>query len=188
MNDSKNMILAVAISALILLGWTWASSRYFPPAKPATVTQTVDGKPQALPQPGAQPVPNAPKTLQSRAAVLGATPRVRIETPSLQGSINLKGAQIDDLVLVRQRQTIAKDSPPVRLLSPLGAPGAYFASFGWSGTAGQLPTSDTLWTASAPVLSPGKPLRSAGRMPPGNGSNKSSRSTPTTCSRSSSAS
>ena len=50
MNDSKNMILAVAISALILLGWTWASNRYFPPAKPATTTQTVDGQPQPLPQ------------------------------------------------------------------------------------------------------------------------------------------
>ena len=66
--------------------------------------------------------------MRSRAAVLASTPRVRIETPSLQGSLNLKGAQIDDLLLVKERQTIAKDSPPVRLLSPLGAPGSYVAS------------------------------------------------------------
>jgi YidC/Oxa1 family membrane protein insertase len=159
------MILAVAISALILLGWTWASNRYFPPANPPASSKVADGKPQPLPQPGAQPIPNAPKTVQSRAAVLGATPRVRIETPSLQGSINLKGAQIDDLVMVRQRQTIDKNSPPVRLLSPLGAPGAYFASFGWSGP--DVPGPDTVWTASRPVLSPGEPVTLSWTNPAG---------------------
>ena len=45
MNDSKNMILAVAISALILLGWTWASNRYFPTTSPQS-TKVVDGKVQ----------------------------------------------------------------------------------------------------------------------------------------------
>ena len=167
MNDSKNMILAVAISALILLGWTWASNRYFPPANPPASTKVVDGKQQPLPQAQAGAVPNGPKALRSRAAVLGATPRVRIETPSLQGSLNLKGAQIDDLLLLKQRQTIDKNSPPVRLLSPLGAPGAYFASFGWSGQGVQLPGADTVWTASAPVLSPGKPVTLSWTNPTG---------------------
>ena len=72
-----------------------------------------------------------------------------IRTPSLSGSINLKGAQIDDLLLVDQRQTIAKDSPPVRLLSPLGAPGAYVASFGWTAQGTQAPAFDTMWTADS---------------------------------------
>ena len=94
--------------------------------------------------------------MRNRAVVLGATPRVRIETPSLQGSINLKGARIDDLVLVAQRETIAKDSPPVRLLSPAGAPGAYFASFGWSGQGVAGARRRRVWTASATVLSPGQ--------------------------------
>jgi YidC/Oxa1 family membrane protein insertase len=156
-NDSKNMILAVAISALILLGWTWASNRYFPPASPAT-TNVVNGRQQAIPQPQTGPVPAAPKALQSQSAVIGSTPRVRIETPSLQGSLNLKGAQIDDLVLVRQRQTIAKDSPPVRLLSPIGAPGAYIASFGWLGQGSSVPDLNTIWTADGTVLSPGHPV------------------------------
>ena len=30
MNDSKNLILAVVLSALVLLGWTWAANKYFP--------------------------------------------------------------------------------------------------------------------------------------------------------------
>ncbi len=92
-----------------------------------------DGKVQPLPQPHADPTADSPKALQSRATVLASTPRVRIETPSLKGSINLKGAMIDDLVLVRERETIDKKSPPVRLMSPLGAPGAYVAMVGWTG-------------------------------------------------------
>ncbi len=157
MNDNKNMILAVVLSAIILLGWTWASSKFFPTANPPS-TKIENGKQQPLPQPQAQPVPATPKATQSRRAVLGSTPRVRIETPSLQGSLNLKGAQIDDLVLLRQRQTIAKDSPPVRLLSPIGAPGAYVASFGWVGQGTAAPGLNTVWTADGSVLSPGHPV------------------------------
>jgi len=153
----KNLILAVALSALVLLGWTWASNRYFPTAAPQS-TKVQDGKQQPLPQPQTQPtVPTAGKALKPRAAVLGSTPRVRIETPSLEGSINLKGAQIDDLTLVRQRETIAKDSAPVRLLSPIGAPGAYIASFGWSAQGTQAPTLDTVWTADRQQLARSRP-------------------------------
>src|SRR5690349_3880334 len=102
------------------------------PANPPS-TKVDHGKVEPLPQPQAGPVPTTPAQLRDRAAILGESPRVRIQTPSLQGSINLKGARIDDLVLVRERQSIARNSPPVRLLSPGGAANAYFASFGWSG-------------------------------------------------------
>jgi YidC/Oxa1 family membrane protein insertase len=166
-NDSKNLILAVVLSALILLGWTWAANKYFPTTNPQT-TKVENGKQQPLPQPQAQPTgPAAPKVLQTRSAVLASTPRVKIETPSLQGSINLKGAQIDDLTLVRQRETIAKNSPPVRLLSPLGAPGAYIASFGWTGQGAQVPTLDTVWTADSQTLTPGHPVTLTTQMPDG---------------------
>jgi YidC/Oxa1 family membrane protein insertase len=157
-NDSKNLILAVALSALVLLGWTWAANRYFPTANPPS-TKVVNGKQQPLPQPSAQPSGQpTPAKLQSVNAALAAGPRVRIQTPSLSGSINLKGAQIDDLVLVTQKQTIAKDSPPVRLLSPLGTPGSLIAQFGWTGQAAQVPALDALWTADSQLLSPGRPV------------------------------
>jgi YidC/Oxa1 family membrane protein insertase len=167
-NESKNLILAVVLSALVLLGWSWAANKYFPTANPPS-TKVENGQQQPLPQPEAQPTapaaPNAPKVLQTRSLVIGSTPRVKIQTPSLQGSINLKGAQIDDLVLVRQRETIAKDSPPVRLLSPLGAPGAYIASFGWSGQGA--PTLDTIWTADNQTLTPGRPVTLTTQTPEG---------------------
>ena len=169
MNDSKNMILAVVLSALILLGWTWAANKYFPTANPPAA-KTQNGQPAPLPQAQGQPAPTAPtapKALQSRAAVLGSTPRVRIVTPSLQGSLNLKGAQIDDLVLLKQRQTIDKNSPPVRLLSPLGAPGAYVASFGWVGQGAAAPDLNTLWQADSAALTPDRPVTLTTQMPDG---------------------
>ncbi|MBV9527558.1 membrane protein insertase YidC [Sphingomonas sp.] len=167
MNDnSKNMVLAVALSVLVLLGWSWAANRYFPTANPP-VTKVVNGKSQPLPQPQASPAVNTVQALRSRAVVIGSTPRVRIDTPSLQGSINLKGAQIDDLVLVRQRETIAKDSPPVRLLSPLGAPGAYIASFGWTAQGGAAPGLDTVWTADSQALTPSHPVTLSTQSPDG---------------------
>ncbi len=166
MNDSKNLILAVVLSALVLLGWSWAANKFFPTASPPS-TKIENGKQQPLPQPQAQPAPVTPKALRSRAQVLASTPRIRIQTPSLQGSINLKGAQIDDLTLVRQRQTIAKNSPPVRLLSPLGAPGAYMASFGWTGQGTEAPTLDTVWTTDRDMLLPGHPVTLSTEMPDG---------------------
>jgi YidC/Oxa1 family membrane protein insertase len=171
-NDSKNMILAVVLSALVLLGWSWAANKYFPTANTPTAKveagkqQPTEAQPQAEPQ--AQPTAAAaPKTLQSVPAALAASPRVAIRTPSLSGSINLKGAQIDDLLLVTQKRTIDKNSPPVRLLSPLGAPGAYIAQFGWAAQDAQVPTLDTLWTADSQQLVPGKPVTLSAQMPDG---------------------
>jgi YidC/Oxa1 family membrane protein insertase len=165
-NDSKNLILAVVLSALVLLGWTYAANTFFPTASPQT-TKVQNGKQVALPQPQAQPAPATPKAMQSRAQVLGSTPRVQIRTPSLQGSINLKGAQIDDLLLVGQTTTIAKNSPPVRLLSPLGAPGAYIAQFGWTAQGGQAPDLNTVWTADSNILAPGRPVTLSTQTPDG---------------------
>ena len=159
MNDSKNLILAVVLSALVLIGWTWAANRYFPTASPPS-SKVAAGKQQPLPQPTAQPAgPTSPKQLQNVSTALASSPRVRIQTPSLSGSIDLKGAQIDDLLLLNQRETIAKNSPPVRLLSPLGAPDAYVAQFGWIAAAGgQAPALDALWTADRTLLTPGQPV------------------------------
>jgi YidC/Oxa1 family membrane protein insertase len=164
--DNKNLILAVVLSALVLLGWTWAANKYFPTANPPS-TKVVNGKQQPLPQPQAQPATSSPGRQQTLSAALASGPRVRIQTPSLQGSINLKGAQIDDLLLVDQKQTIAKNSPPVRLLSPLGTPGAYIAEFGWSAQGAQAPTLDTVWTADSQTLTPDHPVTLSTQMPNG---------------------
>ena len=166
MNDNRNMLLAIVLSALVLLGWSLLSEKFFPTSGPQT-QQVENGKVRPVPQPQADPAADAPQAIRAREVVLAETPRVRIETPRLEGSINLKGARFDDLVLVQQRETIAKDSPPVRLLSPAGAKDSYFAQFGWTGQGVASPDANSVWTASAPVLSPGKPVTLSWSNPTG---------------------
>jgi YidC/Oxa1 family membrane protein insertase len=165
-NDNRNMLLAIVLSALVLLGWGLLSDKIFPTARPQSL-QVENGKLKPVPQPTVSPVANTPTAMRDRAVVLAETPRVQIQTPSLQGSIDLKGARFDDLVLVKQRETIAKDSPPVRLLSPAGAKDSYFAQFGWSGEGVAVPDANCVWTASAPVLTPGKPVTLSWSNPTG---------------------
>ena len=166
LNDNRNMLLAIVLSALVLIGWSLVSDRLFPTAGPQTV-QVENGKTRPVPQPAVVPGANAPQAIRARATVLGETQRVRIATPSLAGSINLKGARFDDLVLVRQREAISPTSPAVRLLSPAGATGAYFANFGWTGQGVAAPDANSLWTASAPTLSPGRPVTLSWSNPTG---------------------
>ena len=155
MNEQRNMILALVLSAVVLLGWALVSDKFFPTANVPT-TQIVKGKEVALPV--AQPVAVGPQAVKDRAVVLAQTPRVKILTPLLAGSINLKGARIDDLTLTTQKETIDKNSPPVRLFGPDGSQDAYFASFGWAGQGVALPDANTVWTATGDVLAPDAPV------------------------------
>ena len=101
--------------------------------------------------------PGAP-VLISREAAVAQSPRLPVRTPSLTGSVSLRGARLDDLFITRHRATADPRSGPVELFRPEGAKQAYFADFGWSGAAG-LPTGATLWTKTAgDVLGPGKPV------------------------------
>ncbi|MGN6277954.1 MAG: membrane protein insertase YidC [Sphingomonas sp.] len=154
--NNRNIVIFALIAVLVLFGWPLVMHKYGPAetANPPA-TKIEGGKTEVAPE---APAVDSPKATQNRAAVIAASPRVRIDTPTLKGSINLKGARIDDLVLSKYPQTVAKNAPPVRLLSPSGAPGAYFASFGWRGDGLTTPGPDTLWRASSDVLSPGHPV------------------------------
>ncbi len=84
----------------------------------------------------------------TREEALSKGTRIPIETPSLSGSISLKGGLIDDIKLLNYTETVDPKSPKVVLFSPLGAPHAYFAEYGWQGAARSqvpLPDSETVW-------------------------------------------
>ncbi|MEH3158423.1 MAG: membrane protein insertase YidC [Sphingomonas taxi] len=156
-NDNKNFVLFAVLAALILFGWPLIQNRFFPTANPP-VTKIEGGKTKVVPNPHAGPAAETPRAMRDRGAVLAETPRVRIETPTMRGSINLVGPSIDDLVLVQYKETVAKDSAPIRLLSPAGTQDAYFASFGWRDDGLAPPPPVFEWTASAAVLAPGRPV------------------------------
>jgi YidC/Oxa1 family membrane protein insertase len=158
-NDTKNMILAVVLSAIVLLGWGFVSERYFPAANPPA-TKVEKGRQVPVPQPRADPTADSARAIRDRNLVLRETrgQRVAIQTPRLAGSINLQGARIDDLVLTTEREGLGRDSPPIRLFSPAGARDAYFAELGWMGPAGMVPGPATLWRASGNRLTPATPV------------------------------
>ena len=98
----------------------------------------------------------------TREAALAPSPRVPIETPRVAGSIALKGGRLDDLALVKYRETVDPKSPAVVLLAPSGSPHPFYAEFGWSppgGTALKVPGPETVWQqqGSAP-LAVGRPV------------------------------
>ncbi len=161
--DNKNFILAIVLSMLIVFGW-----QYFY-VGPITEKQKQQASQQQTTQPATQGETQAPApessalpALLTREEVLKSTPRIKIETPFVSGSINLQGAQIDDLHLIRYRETIDSRSPTIVFLSPAGTPGALFAEQGFvaaAGTTAKLPGPKTVWTAPAnTVLGSGKPV------------------------------
>jgi YidC/Oxa1 family membrane protein insertase len=158
-NDTRNLILAIALSLLVLVGWSALSQALFPTAEQPS-TKFEDGKQIPQQQPGSLPTatPETPATVRDRTQVMRETPRLPIETPSLKGSINLKGARIDDLVLTRHTETIAGDSAPIRLFSPGGTQDSYFASFGWQGQGVRLPDGEAQWRAAGARLTPATPV------------------------------
>ncbi len=158
--DQKRLFLAIAASIAILVVFQFTTPR--PPApvspRPATVQgPTSTGIPAPVPA-GAPSVPAAGQAA-SGPVVPKQVPRLPIAAPRVAGSISLLGARLDDLVLRDYHDTIAKDSPLVRVLEPRSDPQPYYMQFGWSAGPDsriKLPDNDTLWTGSGEV-SPGKP-------------------------------
>jgi YidC/Oxa1 family membrane protein insertase len=155
--DQQRLFIAIAISVAILLGFQLLVAPHLPqPPKPPPSQVATTANPPASPATPAQgsPVANVP-------AVPKNVPRVKIAANRLSGSISLLGARLDDLVLTDYRETLAPNSPNVRLLEPASDPEPYYVQYGWSaepGTSIKLPDNDTLWTASGDALSSGHPV------------------------------
>ena len=172
MSDQKNMLIAIALSLAILLGFQFlyefpkmeqerARQAQIEAQRPVDQPAPADAPAAAPPADVAAPgAPAAVVSAEQRSQALQSSPRVGIDTPTLAGSIDLQGARIDDLVLRNYRQTTDPESGLIRLFSPLGAPRPYYAEFGWVGasTGTVLPGAETLWTADRSTLTPQKPV------------------------------
>ncbi|MDQ8727249.1 membrane protein insertase YidC [Bradyrhizobium sp. LHD-71] len=178
MNDHRNTILAVILSGMVLISWQYffvapqmerqqaaqkaqqqAQQTQTPGAQtpgtpaPGTPAPQAGGTPApaapdgaaSVPAPGQQPRAALPLT---RDAALASSPRVKIDTPRVSGSIALKGGRVDDVSLTQYRVTVDPKSPAITLFSPSGAPNPYYAEFGWIGASGanvKLPDASTDW-------------------------------------------
>jgi YidC/Oxa1 family membrane protein insertase len=182
MTYNRNTILAVILSGLVLIAWQYFYNvpqmekqraqqqtqaeiqKPAPQSSPAASSQpgsaaTSQPGSAAAPSP-AQPASAAPAI--SREAAISASPRVKIDTPRLSGSIALKGARIDDLALVQFRETVDPNSPPIVLFSPSQTAAPYYAEFGWvpaTGSTVRMPDQNTMWEQEGSgVLTPSSPV------------------------------
>ncbi len=184
--DQRNLLLAIVLSISILLGWQIlfeVPRMQEEQARQAQLAEEAAGRsdPSApssadMPSAGTAPAGSAPiagspdmSPEERRASALGDSPRVKIQTDRLVGSIRLRGAMIDDLTLIGYKQTVRSDSPEIVLLSPAETEASYFARFGWvpqsQGTA--VPTAETVWTASRSTLTPERPVTLTWTSPDG---------------------
>ncbi|MAI15157.1 MAG: membrane protein insertase YidC [Rhodospirillaceae bacterium] len=176
MSDQKNMLIAIAISLAILLGFQFfyefpklekereRQAQIAAQDKSQLPTPSNQGDDASVQAPGggvsAPGVKSEVLTAQKRAEALKSAPRVGIESPTLVGSISLVGARLDDLVLKQYGQTVEVNSERIHLLHPSEVPKSYFAEFGWVGGSDSpnLPGPSTIWSSDGKQLKPGQPV------------------------------
>ncbi|MCT2557430.1 membrane protein insertase YidC [Tsuneonella sp. YG55] len=167
MDNQRNLLLAVVLCGLLLFGWDAGMNYFYPQPKEPVPAEAAAGAPGDSPAAPAKPTREGGLTDPAAIALeerdletaLKSPERVRIDAPELAGSIDLVGARIDDLTLRDHRQTVERDSGPVRLFSPAGTPAQHFAQFGWLGEGVAVPDAKTVWTAEGGPLAPGKPVK-----------------------------
>lgn len=160
--ENRNVIIAVILSTAILIGW----SMYFENPNEAqkkkleiqgkTETQTNIQKPETP-----QTTKANPTKAISRGDALKEGDRVLIENSNLSGSISLRGALIDDIILKNYREALDKNSKAIVLLSPKKSDEGYFIESGWATAKSdvKVPDNNSIWQIrDGKKLTPSSPV------------------------------
>ena len=155
--ETRNMLIAIGLSIAIFVGF---EVFFNGPARERALEQQRAEAAAQLSQEAAQTeeardttagaaAATAPQGALDRAAVLAASAgqRITIATASVDGSIALEGARIDDLNLRNYRRTVDPASEEVTVLAPMNTRYGHDAFFGWEMQAGE--TMTTLAGASS---------------------------------------
>jgi YidC/Oxa1 family membrane protein insertase len=172
-DNNKNLILATALSFLVILGWFL----FFPPEQPIQLppeqtgqTATTSGSDAVNTVPSATTdatVPSATVSIgnaETLEKALAKSPRLKIDTKRVFGSISLTGALIDDLSLKDYNVRLNDNSEKVRILSPIQEDSGYWAFHAWwspdnSVAPGNIPSAKTVWQVkSGDVLTETTPV------------------------------
>ena len=176
MNEQKNLVIAIALSVAILIGFQvfYETPRQHEAEQQAAALKAqqtaaaVSDKPAvpdvSVPGMASAPVADAAPKPHDRADIVSeqtaSNLRIKVVTPRVTGTINRVGARLDDVSLVDYRETVDPKSAEIVVLAPAGTAHPYYAEFGWvpaeAGTA--VPNTETVWSASADTLTPDKPV------------------------------
>lgn len=166
--ENRNLILAVALSMIVLFGWQmfviqpelekeFAEQERVAAEMAKSGTATNNNE-----RPSASPVSGMP-TVSVNAEpqkVEDSAKRVLIDAPLVRGSFSLRGNRLDDVILTSYNEKLDKNSDNIHFLKQISSDTPFFAEFGWSSSdANQnMPTADSLWTSDRDVLSPATPV------------------------------
>ena len=145
MDNQKNLLIAVVLSVVILVGFDF----FFKPKKPfeensveqAQMNQREDsGEDVNLPSINSQ-IEN--KANENDKLV---EERITFNSKRLSGTINLIGATMDDLSLKDYFETINKENK-IKILNPVSSTSPYFLRIGWASPdkSVKLPNKDSRW-------------------------------------------
>ena len=148
--DSKNVLMAVILSTVIIVGWQVLvvdpelKKTKIEVTKVEQTTSANNGKPSA---PSINNKLPAPQKLISRTDAVSSEQRVRLENEKLTGSISLNGALIDDVVLKTYKETLDKNSKQVVILNPKKMNTGYYLESGWASANNlKVPDNNSVWT------------------------------------------
>ena len=156
MNEQRNLYLAIGISIAIIIFFQilLPTQPIQPPPQEESETfepaTSIDGQSNQIVE-----------TIKSREDVLRTTNRVSFKNSSIEGSINLKGAIIDDLILSKYKTSLEPESNKIQLLLPDGTANPYYIETGWKelkNTNIDLPNLDTEWESDSLNLTPTNPI------------------------------
>ena len=151
MKEQGNLLLAIVLSLLILLGFQY----FFESPK---IEKEVEKKKQL--KQTEDSLKNNLANLEDEVVgylelddALNKDERIKIDAPRLQGSISLKGLKIDDLTFKDYKETLNEDDKLVTLFKPSSTKGGYFSNFGWIKASSDenfdLPNDQTVWSTNS---------------------------------------
>ena len=162
MDNTRNLVLALVLCGALLFGWDLVVGRLYPQPVGVERSERIDTPTERAATHSRDGGLTDPLALAEEerdlATVLANQGRVRIDAPEVAGSIDPVGARVDDIVLKTHRQTVERDSGPVRLFSPAGTPAQQFAQFGWVGEGVRAPDATTRWQVTGGPLTQRSPV------------------------------
>ena len=159
MGEQKNLFLAIGLSVAIIVIF-----QILFPQQTAMTPPDQNEAEQLQPATSIDDIQTTSKEIiKTKEEVIAVDDRVIISTPSLKGSINLKGAILDDLILLNYKETLDENSKNISLFLPDGTSNPYYVELGWKTLSSNsslvnLPNLDTDWKATSSSLEPGSPV------------------------------
>ena len=159
MHEQKNLFLAIGLSIVIIIAFQFLFLQQT--MMPTSSQQNEEGLQPSVSIDQVQQVDTS--VVKTKEEILSLNDRVLIDTMSLHGSINLKGAILDDLILLNYKESLEENSKFINLLSPDQTSNPYYIEIGWKTLSNnnlnfELPSLDTKWKTTNKSLSSSSPV------------------------------